>query len=78
MGSESPLVIVCHTITAMFILVEASSVDSKEGVRKVARDGRIGKVEVDDEGHEEAKRNCPAPGAAAVVGILRPDDAIVI
>lgn len=62
----------------MFIFVEASSVDAKEGVWKVARDSRIGEVEVDDEGRKQAERNCPAPSAEAVVGILRPDYAIVV
>ena len=78
LGSEPSLVIIRHTITAMFVFVEAGSVDAKQGVRKVARDGGIGEVEIDDEGREQTQRNCPAPGAEAVVGILRPDDAIMV
>ncbi len=62
----------------MLIFVEASGVDAEEGVREQARNGGIGEIDADDEGSKKSQWNAPAPCAAPHVGILRPDDAIVV
>ena len=62
----------------MLILVHARSVNAEEGVRQPARHGRVGEVAVNQEGGKESEQDIPPEGAAAGVGVLRPDDAITV
>ena len=62
----------------MLVLVDLVDVDAEERVRQVSRECRIGQGEVDDEGYEACKRWRPAPFAAADVGVLRPNDSVMI
>lgn len=75
---ETPLVVVRHAIAPVLILVHARGVDAEERVGQPTRHGRVGKVAVDDEGGEEGEKDVPPEGAAARVGVLRPDDAITV
>ena len=66
----------------MLMFVEASGVDAEEGARdqarNQARNGGIGEIDVHDEGSKKSQWNVPAPCAAAHVGILRLDEAIMV
>lgn len=62
----------------MLVLVDFVDVDAEEGVRQESRECRIRQTDVDDEGYEGGKRWRPAPFAAADVGVLRPDYAVVV
>lgn len=75
---EAPLIVVRHAVAAMFVLIHARGVDAKEGVGQPARHGRVGEVAVDEDGGDEGEEDVPAEGAAAGVGVLRPDDAVVV
>ncbi len=62
----------------MLVLIKASGIDAETRIGEISRDGGIRQIEVDDEGGEKSQRDAPAPCTAAHVGILRPDDAIMV
>ena len=62
----------------MLVLVNFVDVDTEEWIRQKSWESRVREVEVDDERYESSERWRPAPLAAANVGILRPDDAVMV
>ena len=62
----------------MLDLVYSINVEPEEVVGEDARSGRIGHDNVDDGGNEEGEGDGPAPGAESIVGVLRPDDTVVV
>ena len=62
----------------MLSFIETVDIDTEEGIGEVARDGRVGQAEVYEKRSEEGQRRAPAVATTSVVGILRPDDAVVV
>lgn len=62
----------------MLILVDFVDVNAEEWIRQESRDRRVRQVEIDDERYESSEGWRPAPLAAANVGILRPDYAVMV
>lgn len=62
----------------MLGLVHALREDAEERVRDDGRHGRVAEEAVDQEGGVEAEQDGPAEGPEAGVGVLRPDDAVVV
>lgn len=67
-----------HCVRAVLDLVYSFHVKPEEAVWEDARSGGVGHDDVDDGGDEKGKGNRPAPAAEAIVGILGPDDAVVV
>lgn len=78
LGLEPSFIVVCHGVAAMFVFVDSVDVDAEEGVRQESVEGRVRQGGMDDDGYKGRERGRPAPFAAANVGVLRPDDAVVI
>ena len=75
---ETALVIVSHAVAAVLSFIETVDIDTEERIGEVARDGWVGYAEVNEKGRKEGKWRAPAVATTSVVGILRPDDAVMV
>ena len=78
MWPEAALAIVSHAVAAVLSFIETVDIYTEERIGEVARDGRVGQAEVNEKGRKEGKWRAPAVATTSVVGILRPDDAVVV
>ena len=76
--AKATFVVVCHTITAVFILVQPRDKYTEERVGKPTGACWVREANIDDVGNNQAEGYAPTPGTAAVVGIGRPDYAVAI
>lgn len=68
----------CHTITAMLRLVKIFDIDSKERIWEDARNGWIRETNIHDNCGEKGESDTPAIVTAANIGVLGPDDIVVV
>ena len=78
MWPEAALAIVSHAIATVLSFIETVDIYTEERIGEVARDGRVGQAKVNEKGRKEGKWRAPAVATTSVVGILRPDDAVVV
>lgn len=76
--TESAFVVESHGVTAVLVFVKIRDVNAEEWIRDPGRRCRVGKVDVDQEGSDQAQDWVPTPGTAASVSIQRPDDTILV
>ncbi|EHK97539.1 hypothetical protein M7I_6692 [Glarea lozoyensis 74030] len=70
--------IIGAAVTSVFGFMHILQIDPEEGVREPGRGGGIGEIGVDDEDGEEREQDVEADAVEADVGVLRPDDAVVV